>query len=217
MTILQQETAKENHSQDFSAIEPGSALEPSHRTEIIEGSAIDERIAIANFRSIADPDEIAEFLGWKGYRGLPGWIAPYDSNFAQFKPDEPIEFPNGDVAKYLTPKQHKYDAMLLTMPDDPDYWERVEADPSIPIRTIEGVKKAGCSLSHFPDIPAIGLAGVDMGTFGRGGKLVPNLDRFAVPGRPVEICFDSDLYEKSDVREAVKGLPRLNARDASWG
>lgn len=85
-------------------------------------SGISEGLARLNVRSVEDSHQIAEFLDWKGYMGLIGWLytgvdpeTGFDTGIGQFKPDEKFAFPNGNLAKYLSQK-HAYDAACFRIP-----------------------------------------------------------------------------------------------------
>jgi putative DNA primase/helicase len=182
-----------------------------HLKEFAE-SGISEEIAKAVFRSTSSQEEIATFLGWKGYKGPGGWlytgvdpVTRESTGIGQFKPDGGITFPNGDTAKYLTQKDGengKYDAYCLPVPGFD--WKQIAEDISLPIRYTEGGKKAVCSMIHT-GIPTVAVSGVDMGTVGKGRnkKLVATAAKLSAPGRPVEIAFDSDLVEKEGVKNAL--------------
>lgn len=83
------------------------------------------------------------------------------------------------------------------------FWQWVESDPSIPICITEGFKKGASLLSN--GVVAIALPGVTGGVrterdgFGSkvGARLIPEIEHFAVPGRPIFICFDQDEKPKT--------------------
>ena len=158
-------------------------------------SAVPLDIAKENFRPVWDKKEIAEFLGWKGYKGEPGWIAG-----GQFKPIEPMIMSDKEC-KYLTPKGG-YDAAALAGVD----WAKILYNPSEPIVITEGAKKAASLIGMGYN--AISLPGVDMGHLPgkRGEELVGNLKHLAVPGRPVILAFDSDITVKKEVQSALTAL-----------
>ncbi|PZV07611.1 MAG: hypothetical protein DCF22_21720, partial [Leptolyngbya sp.] len=99
----------------------------------------------------------------------------------------------------------------------PDFWKFIEAHPEIPIIPTEGGKKSLCLLSH--GYVAIALYGVRGGVLENetiGGEkvrrlkpeLIPDLKRFAVPGRKITLAFDQDLKPKT-VLEVNRALSRL--------
>jgi predicted P-loop ATPase len=90
-------------------------LNPKQLKEF-ESSAIPEDLARMNLYGVECSHQIAEFLGWKGYQGPPGWLytgvdpeTGKDTGIGQFKPEEELIFPDGKIAKYLTQKRG-YDA-----------------------------------------------------------------------------------------------------------
>ena len=96
-------------------------LTPVHIEEFA-ASAVPEDLARRNIRSVECNHQIAEFLGWQGYKGSPGWLftgidpeTGLDTGIGQFKPDKKFAFPNGNLAKYLSQK-HAYDAACLRVP-----------------------------------------------------------------------------------------------------
>ncbi|MGI2908545.1 plasmid replication protein, CyRepA1 family [Tolypothrix sp. VBCCA 56010] len=79
------------------------------------------------------------------------------------------------------------------------FWEWVYLHPEIPIIIAEGAKKAGALLSA--GYVAIALPGISCGIRGSfdpiTGKilnrhLIPELQKFATPGREIYFCFDND-------------------------
>jgi putative DNA primase/helicase len=190
-------------------------LSQKHLEEFAK-SGISKEIAELNFRSVSDPKEIANFLGWQAYKGPPGWlyegidpITGKATGIGQFKPDGGIIFPDGKKAKYLSQKggdgKGKYDACCLQVPGI--NWQEVVKDTSRLVRKVEGAKKAIASMLHT-GIPTIALSGVDMATLGRGGQLTPTIAKFATPGRPTEIAYDADLANNINVRTAAIAFGR---------
>ena len=89
-----------------------------------------------------------------GCRTLSGW--------GVFKPDTP-RVTAGRPRKYEHPLGVDARIVALRMPNDPDYWARIKADPSIEIVLEEsGGKKLGAWLTA--GIPALGIPGLWDGT-----------------------------------------------------
>ena len=119
--------------------------------------------------------------------------------------------------KYRSPLG-EYDAMLPTHPNDPHYWDDIEAlkqkayliDGHPCLVLTEGFFKgiAGCS----NDIPTISLLGVEMGLTPKDadpqGKryLVPTLERYARAGFGFIIAFDADCATNENVIVAQRKL-----------
>jgi putative DNA primase/helicase len=183
----------------------------AHLLEWIRDSGVDHKITERSIISLFDRKVVAKKLGWKKYPDnfpLGWWASGLDlttmkpQEFGQFKPDEKILI-NGKEVKYITDKGHPYDAIALPHPD-PEYWQRVLDDVSIPVDVDEGTKKSGAGMTC--GFPSLALCGVTLWQF--KGELVSNLAAVAVPGRTIRIRFDMDLLFKEGVLCEVKKLAK---------
>ena len=181
----------------------------AHYLEWMRDSGVSVGITERSIVSLTDRKVIAKKIGWKKYSdNLPlGWWASglnlttmQPQEFGQFKPDEKILI-DGKEVKYITDKEHPYDAIALPHPD-PEYWQRVLDDVSIPVDIDEGAKKSGAGMTC--GFPSLALCGVTM--WQKEGELVSNLAAVAVPGRTLRIRYDMDLITKKEVRLEVKKL-----------
>jgi putative DNA primase/helicase len=189
-----------------------SQLTP-HLAEWVEGSGVSEAIARKAVTSLNDRKVIASRTGWKIYSDdnpLGWWVSGLDLTtmqpqaFGHFKPDTPIQFPDKEKpTKYISDKGHPYDAIALPH-FDPEYWQRVLDDVSIPVDIDEGTKKAGAGMTC--GFPSLALCGVTM--WQRKGELVPNLAAVAVHGRTMRIRYDMDVLIKKEVQHEVKKLAK---------
>lgn len=212
--------------------------------EWVKDSAVDPELTRANLKQIDVTGAIAQLLNWNWYSHTGGWYVltcdPITGKFdkaGQFKPDEPIKFPDSpDGQKYISfPKGGKTSAIYLVptlciwtaiserfgVPvqnsdidesrDDLGFWKWVLDHPELPIVFVEGAKKAGCLLSH--NWIAISLSGVWNGQEGKGKKLHPSIKSFIVPGRRVYLGFDADVIEKKSVEAALRQLGHLIKRE----
>lgn len=180
----------------------------NHLAEWVEGSGISLEITEKCLDSVGDRQTIAQILGWEAYpdHNPLGWVCGgvnlttfKASEFCQFKPDTPIQFPDSDKpAKYLSPKHTPYDAIALPVRD----WADTVNDQTQPIAVTEGTKK-GAALETC-NHASLSLAGVEMGL--RKGRLVPNLEAIAVQGRPITLIFDADSGEKPEIQQALVRL-----------
>jgi Domain of unknown function (DUF3854)/Origin of replication binding protein len=115
-----------------------------------------------------------------------------------FKPDRPYLTANSKSLKYEHPVKTPTRAFFLDIPDQPQFWPKILANPTQPIIIVEGAKKAAALLSQ--GYAAIGLPGVFNGrriTRNAIGEVLseslsPDLALFAQAGRPVLFCFDHD-------------------------
>jgi putative DNA primase/helicase len=213
-------------------------ITPTHFDEWVSESGIHQEIAQLNLNSIDNPIEIAQLLNWQKYLGTGGWyvfscdpLTGLREKFGQFKPDEPLQFPDKDKPqKYFSfPKDGESSALYLVLAlinwvkiservgvpiadsdidqsrDDLGFWRWVLNHPEIPIVITEGGKKAACLLSH--GWVAIALTGVWNGQ--KKKKLHPSLVPLIVPGRPVDLVFDADVVVKQSVMDALRVLGHL--------
>jgi putative DNA primase/helicase len=210
----------------------------SHLDEWVKGSSVTEGITRLNLKSIDNPVAIANLLNWQKYLGTGGWyvtscdpLTGKRGSFGQFKPDQPIVFPNQEKPqKYFSfPKdaESQVICLLLTLNewvriserfsvpianedidesrDDLGFWQWVLNHPEIPILITEGAKKAACLLSC--GWVALALTGVWNGQ--KKKKLHPSLIPFVVPGRPIDLVFDADVVVKESVQDALRVLGHL--------
>jgi len=174
-------------------------LREEHLKEWRRAGVWDEIIEL-NVESIGGREAIAR-LGWKGGSISDGWWS--GKKYGQFKPDvKPVL--NGKEVKYLSPKAQSPQAIFLDMPD-PEYWNKVRADKSIPVVITEGVKKAGAGLSA--GFATIALTGVWNGQVDKI-KLVAGLSPF-VAYRTVILAFDADIVRKPEVKAALDNFAEI--------
>ncbi|WP_019506137.1 VapE domain-containing protein [Pleurocapsa sp. PCC 7319] len=218
-------------------------IDSKHAGEWVAGSGVSEEIVKLNPKSIEDKKEIAKLLNWSNYLGSPGWYVKgvdletgQQREFGQFKPNKPIQFPDGDKAvKYFTfPKGQENEVILLIpdktawekiakrynvpiLPEDIDesrldkgFWKWIHNNPQIPIEVTEGAKKAGCLLAN--GLVGLCLTGVWNGKVKRSLKAIPTLAPFLANGRAIHLLFDSDVIIKPQVQEALKTIGYLAQR-----
>lgn len=93
----------------------------------------------------------------------------------------------------------------VKVPSNVSFWKWVEHHPEIPIIWTEGGKKTLCLLSL--GYVAIALYGVH-GGYRADGSLIPDVARFAQPGRKHTLAFDQDVKEKTR-RKVERALNRF--------
>ena len=139
----------------------------------------------------------------------------------QAKPEHPLTDRKGKAQKYQTPKNQGSRAYLPPVgrstrraisnrygcevpPSGISFWTWLEDHPEIEIVLTEGGKKSLSLLSH--GVVAIALYGVNGGYRTKDPStgldllkpiLIPDLERFAVPGRSITLAFDQDNHEKT--------------------
>ncbi|PSF29075.1 hypothetical protein C7H19_24470 [Aphanothece hegewaldii CCALA 016] len=206
--------------------------------EWVNESGVSETLTSKWLIPIEDPDKIATLLNWSYYAHTLGWyvksVNPKTGQFAnhgQFKPSVPLEI-DGKPQKYLSfPKGKGTEPIFAPItlelwraiatchaieitPEDIDeirldlgFWLWVLKHPELPISITEGAKKAACLISRGEI--TIALSGVWNGQIGKGKALHPALIPFIVPGRPVNLVFDSDVTVKPQVEAALIQFGRL--------
>ncbi|MEC4813361.1 MAG: phage/plasmid primase, P4 family [Scytonema sp. PMC 1069.18] len=192
-------------------------LNQRHKKDLFDKRGLDPNWCEVNCRSIST-NQATELLGYTAYSdGI--WLE--GANYqGQFKPDKQWKSPQNPekkAPKYRNPKG-EYDAMLPIHPEDPHYWDDLEAlklkcyviDGHPCLVTTEGFFKAISLCSH--DVPTIALQGVEMGLTPSAadlqGKryLVPTLEKFARAGFGFIHAFDADAIANPNVVEAQQKL-----------
>lgn len=135
-----------------------------------------------------------------------------DENFpcewGQFKPLQPYRGRDNKAVKYEAPP--RVDTRVVApLGFNPRLWMEALTNASTPIVICEGAKKAACLISL--GYVAIALPGVFNGHRKDPQRLIEDLQVICAPGRPVYICFDHDLKEKTrrNVTLAISQLGRL--------
>lgn len=102
------------------------------------------------------------------------------------------------------------------VPTDGSFWSWVADTPQIPIVITEGGKKAECALSQgYIALALFGCTGGYRSKDALGNPvkpyLIPDIERFAVPGRRIVLAFDQDEREKTrrQVGVAIARFGRL--------
>lgn len=210
-------TIGESASERSTAQGKNSHLSENHRIELIEDRGLPQDWAEANYSSISEK-EASERLGYRAKSA--GILLEGVTRQVQFKPNKPWRYPSETkTAKYRTPKSSwGYDAMLPTHPDNPTFWDDMEAlkkeaftRMGCPYLLItEGFFKAIAGTAN--GIPTIALIGVEMGLTGKkrdeqGERhLVPTLKKFAEAGFGFIFAFDADCEKNPAVAKAQRSL-----------
>jgi len=175
-----------------------SRLLPHHLEDLYRSGLSDQTIEALEFYS-ATAAEVADILG---FDAGPGLVIPYPSYeearpFSRVKPDQPpiIE---GKPAKYLSPKGATVRAYIPPMT-----WEALKDSKTLVIIP-EGEKKS--AKADQEGFPCIGLGGV--WSFYQEHRLIPDLAQLEWMRRPTIIASDSDIAEKSEIKQAIFTLER---------
>ena len=178
-------------------------LEQHHIEDLRRSGLSDEFIRLAKFFSVTH-QQAAKTLGFDP--GSPGLAIPYPNTngsgplFIRVKPDKPFRDEGGRAAKYLSAKGG---GNRLYVPHI--YGKKERLDRECPVILTEGEKKACKAAQELPGFVAVALPGVWCFK-GSGSRLISDFKLFAWKGRPVYICFDSDVVTKRPILDAENAL-----------
>jgi hypothetical protein len=172
---------------------------------------------------------ICEALNWKftrfGYQAKPNLFAAIfrneDGTVWQAVLSDPRRDKKGGIQKYENPVGNGARAYLppinefarkaiaqrygIAVPSDGSFWAWVEANTELEIIFTEGGKKALSLLSQ--GYIAISLYGVNGGYRSKDDQgntvpsyLIPDVLRFAAPGRRIVLAFDQDAKQKTRIK-----------------
>ena len=188
--------------------------------EELKASGITHEVAKARgYRSVKSSSEV-EMLGFKRYQvpqsRMPGLVVPMYNPGSSDQPDSyQIKMATPRTARGREIKYETPSGLRNILDVNPAATQRI-ADPTEPLWIVEGLKKADALLSAGQ--VAVGIAGVWAwrGTNSAGGKTaLAAFDDIALNGRTVYVCFDSDTFDKPQVRAAMERLVHyLRARGA---
>jgi hypothetical protein len=181
-----------------------------HHLRLIVSSAISDDVAKARGYYSAEKYSDVKILGFAERQVIvpalviPVWDVTGRVALYQTRPDSPRLTSAGKAIKYETAKGAR---MVVDVP--PVARTRL-GDPSEELWITEGARKADAAVSA--GLCCIGLLGV-YGWRGKnhdGGKTaLPCWESIALNGRPVYLCFDSDVMTKEAVRKALLRLGRF--------
>ncbi len=191
-------------------------LNPKHQRELIHKRGLNPDWIAVNCKSV-DAKTASEHLGYKAYSG--GILLTGDGYQEQFKPDDPWKSEDGKRPKYRSCRDEDgYDAMLPRHPENPHYWDDLEAlkrecyqiDGKPCLVVTEGLFKSISLTSH--GTPTVALLGVEMGLTSKGKDpeerryLVETLRRFADAKFGFIIGLDADCASNDKVKKAQEKL-----------
>lgn len=181
-------------------------LLPQHK-KLLDESGISPEVAEARgYRSVSDAAELQE-IGFAGNQCrvpallIPVWGVIGKARSHQIRPDKPRKDGKGKDVKYETPTRSQ-----MALDVHPSILDKM-GNPKVPIYITEGIRKADAAVSR--GLCCIALLGVWnwRGTNEHGGKTaLPDWEAIALNGRPVYICFDSDVMLKPEVQQAMLRL-----------
>lgn len=146
------------------------------------------------------------------YREVVGLFIPYFDTDGKLLDFHRIRYLEGvsdqsEGRKYDGPSGHPPRAYFPRLTD----WKRIREHKEIALTITEGELKAACATKL--GIPTIGLGGVwNWKSKTLGLSFLPELEAFVWAERRVDLCFDSDIVVKPQVRAALYALARELAR-----
>jgi putative DNA primase/helicase len=187
-------------------------LTPAHSARLHERSAIaDALIQQRGYQSLPHPEDLIDRGFSKAQAktapalGIPLWDVHGERHGWQIRPDAPRQFKDGTVAKYETAAG---DRNIL---DIHPSMQPLIGDPAVTLWITEGVIKGDALTSRGQcTIALVGGVWGFRGSNAHHGKVVlEDWNYVALNGRLVNVVFDSDIYLKRGVQEALDALYRL--------
>lgn len=204
------------HTTQTSTTLTANRLTDRHYKECVTNRGLCPEWIAVNCRSM-DIKEASQRLGYAA-QSAGIWLEGVNG-FGQYRPNKPWKSVDDKKApKYRTATQEEYDAMLPRHPDNPRYWQDLEALKALcyqinghPCLVLtEGLFKAIAGCSH--GFPTVGLAGVEQGLTPAAsdpqGKryLVETLELLARAKFGWIIAFDAD--ERAQTNKNVLAAQR---------
>lgn len=182
-------------------------LTPRHREELHKSGLSDDYIKRLGWYSETCAPKVKDLLNNKSLKAgtCYGLVIPYRNlagepiDYCEFKPDVPR-------LNAKSKKPIKYEAPCGTPRRvffPPGTGEKVR-DPKCEVLITEGAKKAASA--DQAGYCCVGLAGVDCWKLKDHERVNRDLQKIEWNGRPVAICFDSDIVDKPEVQGAESRL-----------
>jgi len=186
-------------------------LHPDHAADLRKSGLTHETIAAMGVYSVP-PTDIPHLLGWNPPQVQSALAFPYPGTggFVRLKVFPPYQDKRSHRVKYLQPK--KTPTHLYILPAV----EAILTNPAAPLAVAEGEKKAAAMMQA--GVMAVGVGGIWAWTEAKTHALVPELDRITWVEREVALYFDSDIWHRPELLNAVYALGKeLEERGARMG
>jgi len=174
-------------------------LYPDHLADLRKSGLTDETVTAMGVYSVP-PADIARLLGWNPQQVQSAFAFPYygTAGFVRLKVFPPHQDQRGHTVKYLQSKGTAPHLYVLPAV------ETVLANPATPLAIAEGEKKAAAMIQA--GVMAVGVGGIWAWLESDTHALIPELDRIAWIDREVTLFFDSDIWHRPDLLNAVYAL-----------
>lgn len=178
---------------------PAPSFHPDHLADLRKSGLTDETLLAMGVYSVP-PADITRLLGWNPPQVLSALAFPYPKTdgFVRLKVFPSYQDKSGHTVKYLQPKGTPPHLYVLPVV------EAILTNPALPLAVAEGEKKAAAMTQA--GIMAVGVGGIWAWTEAKTHALIPELDRITWVEREVTLYFDSDIWHRPDLLNAVYAL-----------
>ena len=176
-----------------------SAYHPEHLADLRRSGLNDHTINMMGVRSVR-PTEIDKLRngGLSGVTSVLEFPYPGANGFSRFKLFPPLQGKDGHKIKYLQGKGTG--SHLYILPPV----RAVLANPSAPLRSVEGEKKTAMGVQV--GLNCFGIGGLWNWLNSETGEAIGEMDHIAWVNRPVEIIPDSDIWARPELQQPVYAL-----------
>lgn len=146
------------------------------------------------------PSDIPHVLGWNPEQVQSALAFPYPGTggFVRLKVFPPYKDKRGHAVKYLQPKRTP--PHLYVLPSV----EAILTNPAGPLAVVEGEKKTAAMVQA--GVMAVGVGGIWAWVESKTNSTIAALDRITWVERKVALYFDSDIWHRPELLNAVYAL-----------
>ena len=174
-------------------------LHPDHATDLRKSGLTPETIAAMAVYSVP-PSDIPHVLGWNPEQAQSALAFPYPGTggFVRLKVFPPYKDKRGHAVKYLQPKRTPLHLYVLPSV------ETNLTNPAAPLAVVEGEKKTAAMVQA--GVMAVGVGGIWAWVESKTNSVIAALDRITWVEREVALYFDSDIWHRPELLNAVYAL-----------
>lgn len=181
------------------AAQPKLGLLPVHIEDLRRSGLHDNTIVEMGLRSILPP-EIKDLIGWCPSRAESALLIPYPNTdgYSRLKLFPACADEQGHSIKYLQAKGSA--PHLYVLPSVGQHF----ANPSVSLAIVEGEKKTAALVQA--GVMAVGVGGIWSWRISDSSEVMSGFADIAWVKRSVELYFDSDIWLRPDLLQAVYAL-----------
>ncbi len=174
-------------------------LHPDHAADLRKSGLTPKTITAMAVYSVP-PSDIPHVLGWNPEQVQSALAFPYPGTggFVRLKVFPPYKDKRGHTIKYLQPK--KTPPHLYVLPSV----EVILTNPAAPLAVVEGEKKTAAMVQA--GVMAVGVGGIWAWVASKTNSVIAALDRITWVEREVALYFDSDIWHRPELLNAVYAL-----------